>query len=232
MVKDSIFEQSYELKTDLPDGYYIIMDDYGGHLNFKRQEFQLNDSKRILDINYYQNIHVMLSNETDTFSGYSFDDDPKYHLQPPIERKYEFNGGIEKYTEFYESGMLESVEILNINLKNQPLISERWHYKNGGLQLILEKKEGSDLYWIQYYYETGELSITGQFDEFNRPDGIWTFYHENGRKKREGPVCTECVNKLWRPWINTFEVKGVGDWTYYSKDGKIISLEEYKKNER
>lgn len=147
IIKDSIFEWSFDLKTDLPDGFYIIMDNYGGPSRFKRQELQFIDSIKVLDINYYQNTHVMLSNETDTFSGYAFDDDPKYYLQPPIERKYEFiNGGIEKYTEFYESGILESVEILNTNLKNQLLISERWHYENGGLHMILEKKVDSDVY--------------------------------------------------------------------------------------
>jgi antitoxin component YwqK of YwqJK toxin-antitoxin module len=115
-------------------------------------------------------------------------------------------------------------------LEKQQLISERRHFKNGSLQMILDKIEDSDRYQVRYFYESGELYAFGQFDQYNRPSVIWTFFYQNGKKKEEGPVCTECIQKIWRPWTLFMPVYRQGLWTYYSKDGAIIKTVE--KDER
>lgn len=228
MIKDTTFTNNFKLKEELPDGVYIVMDNYGGVKKFKRREVTISDSIKIVDINYYKNPFIQVFTENhDSLSNYSYDE------QPPIEMKYELiENHIEKYTKYHENSMVQSIEIINRNLENQKLISERAHYENGALKMILEKNFETDQYWIHYYSETGELEMSGQFDEFNRPSGIWTLYYSDGNKKMEGPVCSECVNKLWRPWVATSVVYKTGIWNYYNKEGSIVETKMEENSER
>ena len=206
MVQDSIIAEKYNLQSNLSDGYYIIMDNYGGPTKFKRREVLIRKSKINMDIRYYEISYLKEVNSSDSSADYY-----PFQSQPPIKIRYEFTeDGIEKYLEYYKSENLKTIEIINTNLKVQPLISERWHFENGALKMILEKSTNSNLYNIKYYYETGELLASGQFDEYNRPSGKWKYYFKNGRVQKEGTVCTECVQKIWRPWIEVSVIQNKG----------------------
>ncbi|MEQ8470841.1 MAG: hypothetical protein RIC35_06625 [Marinoscillum sp.] len=217
MSPDIHISNTYNLKENLEDGVYIVLDNYGGPIRYKRREIVILNSLKTLDIKYFKNSYYIGILEEDTISGYAVES------QPTIKEKYELVGRMQKLTEYHENQVVKSIEIVDTELQKQTLLFKRWHYDNGGLHMIMEKQDTVDQYWIQYYYDTGELNISGQFDQYNRPSGIWTIYHKNGNRKEEGTVCSDCIVELHRPWVEraTSLVYKEGDWTYYNEDGTV-----------
>lgn len=211
MEKDSLIEGQFKLKSTLKDGVYLVMKPTCGNSKYKSQETTYKDSVLIKKIDYF---------EDGCIGDGSTIMDRGFNGNPPMKQTFELNSGhIEKHTEYYQNGTIKTLEILNQKLETQQLISSRIHHDNGGLFMILEKNKSNNQYWIQYYYDTGELSVAGQYDEFNRPSGTWVFYYKNGNKEKEAQACSDCFVKHWRPWTETFLFKKSGDWTHYNING-------------
>ena len=141
MDQDSVVKSIYQIKQHLPDGIYLIRDK--GSVNFKKQVIEIKDSIIIVEISFYEN---------------SAKDESKFHQLPPIESKYELlDGNIRKDTEYYRNGNLRSIGIFDWNLEKQQLVTERSHFKNGSLKMILEKIENTDRYEVKYFYESEYL---------------------------------------------------------------------------
>ena len=214
MEKDSLIEGQFKLKNNLKDGFYVVMKSTCGDSKYRIQESTYKDSILIKNINYFED-GCIEDGETIIDRG--------FNRNPPIGETYELTyGHIETYVEHYQNGTIKTLEILNQKLKAQQLISSRVHYEHGGLYMILEKNKSNHQYWIQYYYKSGELYISGQYDQFNRPSGNWVFYYKNGNKQKEAQACSDCFEKLWRPWTATFLFEKKGDWTHYDINGVKI----------
>lgn len=87
-------------------------------------------------------------------------------------------------------------------------------YPNGNFLTKQEYKNGiGNGIWINYY-EDGTIKEVGNYTD-NRVEGPIVQYHPNGKIKAKGTY------KHWK--------KKVGIWTYYDKNGILITTEDYKR---
>ncbi|MDA9563969.1 hypothetical protein N9R81_04770 [Flavobacteriales bacterium] len=112
-------------------------------------------------------------------------------------------------------------------------------FPNGNKQIVLVY-EGKDderkLMEQKGYYVTGQLEVTGQFDENKKRTGNWVYYYENGVKwseceyingLRDGKSITYYEDGTKR-YEGTFALeKQTGHWTFYKPDGSIQDEKDY-----
>ena len=89
-----------------------------------------------------------------------------------------------------------------------------------------------------FYYLSGAVYAVGEIKN-KKENGYWTYWHENGKKARQGNYLDgkrEGTHTYWYPNGNSRGIgnfkndKYDGKWTMYNEDGTKVSEQIYKDN--
>lgn len=93
---------------------------------------------------------------------------------------------------------------------------------------------------FQIFYESGKLSLNGQFEK-NSAIGIWEFYYENGKLKMKGPYQNNVTQGVWEFYYENgvksmegelYNNSKEGLWKFYYTGGELKETGKYKNNSR
>jgi len=103
-------------------------------------------------------------------------------------------------------------------------------------------KTESNEYYVQDFYNNGQLQMAGTFKEQNWKEktGHFSYYYENGQKKSEGKYIDNKVTGKWIGWYKNGTIasegeyvddKATGNWIRWNENGNIRYEAEFKNGE-
>jgi antitoxin component YwqK of YwqJK toxin-antitoxin module len=151
---------------------------------------------------------------------------------------YENGKAISPTTSWYSNGGIRHFNERNSHKK----LSMEW-YKNGNLAQVVEKTDSTTKsIIIKDYYETGELSEEGNY---NNGEQVYKMYWKNGLVGRKGNMINLSLMKVgkWEEWYENGQLRlesyyhdsipnlKVNTWKTWNEKGGLIKEEEYKNGE-
>lgn len=146
--------------------------------------------------------------------------------------EYNGNGKVLKYTKYYASGAISSI---NEYAGNGTCVKSVFYYESGVMRGITERNENGNWMKSNFYYESGVNQQIVEFDE-NGKTIKYTQYYESGAISSisEYDENEHCVKDTWYyesgsiGRISEFDENGeVMKEIYYYEDGRICSSREF-----
>ena len=151
----------------------------------------------------------------------------------------------EVITDRYPSGVKKSITVYEGKGSKEKLVQKLGYYESGNLMFRTDWENGKRNGAVKVYYETGEIGISGFYDN-DSLSGVITITEKNrkiaegslGRKKYEMPLWVSVIEDsverekmastmLGKNWRTSRYVSKTGIWKYWNIEGELFAEKSY-----
>jgi len=98
-------------------------------------------------------------------------------------------------------------------------------FPNGNIEVEETYKDGSILA-KKVFFENGELSVKGQYDEAVTMSGEWTFYYQNGKIKEIVNFKNSAENGIFKEYYENGNIKAEGTYAPLQLGVEVVGVEQ------